>query len=683
MRTRSLTAILLLALAAVLTSTRPAHAQWPLHTLGSILPAESSGSLTANSQCVTLPVLGYPGIGIQLAGTFTADLVFEASANGTNYRALNLTPSNGSTPVSTASAVGYWQGSLIGASHVRACTTAFTSGTINVTLRATMGGGAGGSGGGGGGGGTEFAEDAGHTTADAGTLIFGVRNDAGTVLAGTTLDYIPFSMDATGALRVTGGAGGTSSNFGAAIPSAGTAIGVSDGTNMVAPRAVDADTGAGTVFTLTTNSVFRTSGTPVEAGTSTNPWNVVFPSAQAVTVASLPLPTGAATLAEQQTQTTALQLLDNAISGAGFNITQLNGVNVTMGNGASGTGVQRVTIANDSTGTLAVTQATAANLNAQVVGSTAADAAASGNPVQIAGFGSSAVPSAMSANGDVTRPWLSLFGAVNTIVRDSAGDSAMDDTNNAIRVNVVAGGAGGTNMTDDAAFTPATTAFTPIGGTYRSSLDLLDDNDGGAVAMTQRRALHFSIRRESDGAEWGIAATAPVAVRFSDGSSFLNLASDSTHDSAVTSTGPLQLLEAASDMSANTAVADGDAVRAIGDLLGRTITVNGCDRAARLRSVTTVTDGSSTSAIAAQGAGVFAEIHDVVIANTSATAVTVDLRDGTGGSVMATFPVPADTAGVVHSFRVPITGTANTAVAVDPSAAASSIIVTLTACKVK
>jgi len=38
---------------------------------------------------------------------------------------------------------------------------------------------------------------------------------------------------------------------------------------------------------------------------------------------------------------------------ASVNVAQMNGVTVTMGNGASGTGVQRVTLANDSTGVLA------------------------------------------------------------------------------------------------------------------------------------------------------------------------------------------------------------------------------------------------------------------------------------------------------------------------------------------
>jgi hypothetical protein len=51
---------------------------------------------------------------------------------------------------------------------------------------------------------------------------------------------------------------------------------------------------------------------------------------------------------------TSLQLIDDAVSGTGFNISQMNGVAVAMGNGVSGTGVQRVTLANDSTGQVAL-----------------------------------------------------------------------------------------------------------------------------------------------------------------------------------------------------------------------------------------------------------------------------------------------------------------------------------------
>jgi len=77
-------------------------------------------------------------------------------------------------------------------------------------------------------------------------------------------------------------------------------------------------------------------------------------SAPTLTVAAHEV-TNAGTFAVQESGAalTALQLIDNAVSGAGFNITQMNGVNVTMGNGASGTGVQRVSIASDSTGNIA------------------------------------------------------------------------------------------------------------------------------------------------------------------------------------------------------------------------------------------------------------------------------------------------------------------------------------------
>lgn len=63
----------------------------------------------------------------------------------------------------------------------------------------------------------------------------------------------------------------------------------------------------------------------------------------------------------------------------------INGVAPSMGNGVSGTGVQRVTIASDSTGTLAVTQATASNLRTQTSAEGATGSAVPANASQ-AGF---------------------------------------------------------------------------------------------------------------------------------------------------------------------------------------------------------------------------------------------------------------------------------------------------------
>jgi hypothetical protein len=53
------------------------------------------------------------------------------------------------------------------------------------------------------------AEDAAHTGGDVGVMALAVRNDTPGSLAGTDLDYAPLQLDSTGALRVTGGGGGT------------------------------------------------------------------------------------------------------------------------------------------------------------------------------------------------------------------------------------------------------------------------------------------------------------------------------------------------------------------------------------------------------------------------------------------------------------------------------------------
>jgi len=49
----------------------------------------------------------------------------------------------------------------------------------------------------------EYAEDAGHSSGAVGAFTLAVRHDTDSALAGTDLDYIPFSTDAFGALRVT------------------------------------------------------------------------------------------------------------------------------------------------------------------------------------------------------------------------------------------------------------------------------------------------------------------------------------------------------------------------------------------------------------------------------------------------------------------------------------------------
>lgn len=73
----------------------------------------------------------------------------------------------------------------------------------------------------------------------------------------------------------------------------------------------------------------------------------------------------------------------------------------------------------------------------------------SGNPLHIGARASTAVPAAVSLDGDLTQLWADRRGALKGVMVDDAGVSCMDGTNNALQVNVVAGSAGGPTDTDD------------------------------------------------------------------------------------------------------------------------------------------------------------------------------------------------------------------------------------------
>lgn len=81
------------------------------------------------------------------------------------------------------------------------------------------------------------------------------------------------------------------------------------------------------------------------------------------------------------------------------------------------------------------------------------------------------------------------------------------------------------------------------------------------------------------------------------------------------------------------------------------------------------TDGNSTEVIQAQ-AEKRVYLTDVTIANTSASNITVTMRDG--DTARWVFPVPAN-GGVTHRFETPLRGSVDTAWKFDPSAATTTI----------
>lgn len=162
----------------------------------------------------------------------------------------------------------------------------------------------------------------------------------------------------------------------------------------------------------------------------------------------------------------------------------------------------------------------------------------------------------------------------------------------------------------------------------------------------------------------------------SDGAS---VSGDVAHDSADAGE-PVKIgFKAETSPKGITLVADGDRTDAHADSDGILMVKIGTSGADRISERVSNTDGNSTaftnfSAVAST----YNNITDVTIHNAHATTnCYVDLRDGTAGSVLWTFPAPA-TGGVTHHFNPPLKQTtANTALAYDVSAAVSTVYISV------
>lgn len=205
-----------------------------------------------------------------------------------------------------------------------------------------------------------------------------------------------------------------------------------------------------------------------------------FQATQPVSAASLPLPTGAATLAEQQTQTTALQLIDNIVSGAGANITQLGGVNVSMNTGVRDTGTQRVTIAtNDSvpvTGTFwQATQPVSATALPLPAGASTDAKQDTGN-TSLASVKTNTDPLVASAAGGYVRQ-----DSTATIAKESGGNLATIATNTPTAGQKTMAGSSPVVIASDQSAIPITGAISA-----NSSADVIaiDDDAGYTEGQT-------------------------------------------------------------------------------------------------------------------------------------------------------------------------------------------------------
>ena len=99
--------------------------------------------LEAADDAIPLNVRGSAGVGLQLTGTWSGTVSFEALVDGeaNTWVAFNMVPSNSATAASTATGNGAWSANCAGYEAVRARFSTATSGTVRALLLATEGAG--------------------------------------------------------------------------------------------------------------------------------------------------------------------------------------------------------------------------------------------------------------------------------------------------------------------------------------------------------------------------------------------------------------------------------------------------------------------------------------------------------------------------------------------------------------
>ncbi|PWU06090.1 MAG: hypothetical protein C5B43_02305 [Verrucomicrobia bacterium] len=110
-----------------------------------------------------------------------------------------------------------------------------------------------------------------------------------------------------------------------------------------------------------------------------------------------------------------------------------------------------------------------------------------------------------------------------------------------------------------------------------------------------------------------------------------------------------------------TAVTDGQMVGAMADKFGRQVVIPTTIRDLVSSQTTTINNSTSeTTIVTAGAAGVFNDLLSLVVINTSASALRVDFRDSTAGTIIFALYLPAgDTRGISWQVPLPQTTAAN------------------------
>ena len=184
-----------------------------------------------------------------------------------------------------------------------------------------------------------------------------------------------------------------------------------------------------------------------------------------------------------------------------------------------------------------------------------------------------------------------------------------------------------------------------VPGTGASNLGKADgatfgDGDTGVLALGVRNTAQTTFSGSS-------GLVTPIAL---DGAGNVMGIGNIAHD-GVDAGNPLKI-GAQARQTNPTAVADADRSNLITDDLGKLI-VAGSIRDLKGNQKTTITSSTSETTIVTAVASTFLDLYGLVIANTSASACNVTIKDATSGTTRFIFAVPA---GETRGFMIPESG---------------------------
>jgi hypothetical protein len=173
------------------------------------------------------------------------------------------------------------------------------------------------------------------------------------------------------------------------------------------------------------------------------------------------------------------------------NLKQVNGVTTLAGAGATGTGSQRETVAQDTTTIAGSAPGTAgsASANVMTVQGIASMTPFLVNPGTAANWG--VVGQASTTSGQSGQLGLGAVTTAAPSYTTAQSDPLSLDTSGNLRVNCTTGcsSSGGSSLADEGTYTQGTTSFTVAGGYFNSSITNLSSGQAGAVRLTNDRKM--------------------------------------------------------------------------------------------------------------------------------------------------------------------------------------------------